>query len=249
MNIGRLFRKKPNRYLTIKVITDTGSTTRNYLVSSRMVRWAKVGAVGLALFLVVGAIAIVDDIGAHRNMARLEIKAQQLRRQSQVISEMREELSEIWVINERLQRVLGAGTAPKDKRPVSHALPWGVPLAQWVGPAFKLKQTSAPEEGVYFYSSPGALVLATAEGTVTDIRWSPSIGDVLIIDHGDAVQTRYAADIALLVSPGDLVVQGQAIAVVRPTDGTRRPVVFYQVLAEGQSVNPLIAMATSPPLM
>lgn len=247
MNIRRLFKRKPNRYLTIKIITDTGATTRNYVVSQRTVRRAKIGLVGTAVLLVAGVVALVDGFFAHRRIAFLEIKSEQLRHQNELIAELREELSQIWVINERLQRMLGAGVASKDKRPVSYDLPWGVPLGQWVGAPFALQPTDHPEQGVSFNANPGALVLATAHGTVLHIRWSPALGDVLVIDHGNGIQTRYASDLTFLVRPGEYVAQGQAIGVVRPTDGTRPPALFYQVLADGQSLNPLLSMATDVP--
>lgn len=240
-------RKRPYRYLTIKVITDTGATTRNYVLSCRTVRLAKVGLAAMAILLVLGTIALVDGYFAHRRIALLEIKTEQFQRQNQMIATLREELSQIWVINERLQRMLGAGTAPRDKRPTPHDLPWGVPLAQWAGTPFVMDPTDQPEQGAWFYANPGALVLATAGGTVADIRWDPALGDVLIIDHGDGVQTRYASDLTFLVQSGELVAQGQTIGVVRPTDGTRRPRLFYQVIADGQLVNPALSMATDIP--
>lgn len=245
--MGRVPRKQPYRYLTIKFITDTGATTRNYVLSFRAARLAKVGLAAAALLLVVGSVALVDGYFAHRRIAALEIRTEELRRQNREIGTLREDLSEIWVINERLQRMLAAGAAPRDRRPILHDLPWGVPLAQWVGTPFAMAPTGRPEEGVFLYANPGALVLATGEGTVADIRWDPAVGDVLIIDHGGGVQSRYASDLTFFVEPGELVAQGRTIGVIRPIDGTRRPMLFYQVLAEGQPVNPLLSMATDIP--
>lgn len=242
VNVRRLFRRKPDRFLTIKVITDTGATTRNYVVGVRTVRAAKVALVATSILFVAGVIALVDGYYAHREIALLTIKTEQLRHQNQIIAELREELSQIWVINERLQRMLGAGAEPRDRRPVARDLPWGRPLAQWAGAPFRIAPTAHPEAGVMFFANPGALVLATAQGTVSDIRWHPAVGDVLVINHTDGVQTRYASDLTFLAQPGEPVAQGQTVGVIRPTDGSRQPTLFYQVIADGQPVNPLASM-------
>lgn len=242
MDIRRWVDKKPNRHLTIKVITDTGATTRNYVLSLQTVRLAKIGLIAVAFVFVLGIVAMVDSLLSRRTIARLEITTEQLRHQSQLTSELREQLAEIWVINERLHRMLGGGTTFRDKRPMYRPLPWGVPIAQWVGRPFRLRPTEQAEQGIYLYANAGALVMATAAGTVADIRWNPTNGDVLIIDHGNGLQTRYAHDLTTFVRPGEFVMQGQTIGVIRPTADSRRPMLYYQVVADGESVNPLLSM-------
>ena len=67
--------------------------------------------------------------------------------------------------------------------------------------------------GVDFGSPIGTNVIAIAKGRVVKAWTSPSYGNVVYIDHGAGVQTRYAHGSKLLVKVGDDVQIGQSIIV------------------------------------
>ncbi len=243
MNLSTWFVRKPDRYLTIKVITDTGSTTRNYIVGLRTIRNAKIAAVVLTFLFVVGIIAIVNSVYSYRELTYLEARNELLERQSQHAADLRNELAQIWIINERLQRMLGGETTEIAARPTTRALPWGTPLATWAGDSYRIHRTERFDAGVTFETMPNTLVLATADGIVRDMRWNTEHGDMLIVDHGEGVQTAYGRDFAVIARPGERVVQGQVLGVVNDAEGIRQPLLHYRVLVDGVSVNPLAAMS------
>jgi len=67
--------------------------------------------------------------------------------------------------------------------------------------------------GVDFGSPIGTPVIAIAKGTVVKAWKSPTYGNVVYINHGAGVQSRYAHGSKLLVKEGDVVQMGQSILI------------------------------------
>lgn len=245
VNVRKLFQRRPDRYLTIKVISDTGASTRNYVIGRRAIRRAKIAGVAAIILLILGIVAMVDSVVSHRRIAYLEGRNYELETQSRNVAALKNELAEIWIINERLQRMLGAGRTEKAAQPKDRSLPWSSPLARWAGRPFELAPEQ-PNDGVYLNASPGTLVVATAPGLVREMRWDPRNGDVLHIDHGHGIQSVYGGNITLFAQPGERVVQGQTIGIVQDIDGSHTPKVLYRLLVDGSVVNPLVAMTGLP---
>ena len=74
-------------------------------------------------------------------------------------------------------------------------------------------------------------------GTGTGGYWS--YGKYVVIDHGNGMRTLYAHCSSLLVSAGDHVYQGQAIAKVGMTGRTTGPHCHFEMQMNGTPVNPL----------
>ena len=74
-------------------------------------------------------------------------------------------------------------------------------------------------------------------GTGTGGYWS--YGKYVVIDHGNGVRTLYAHCSSVLVSAGDHVYQGQAIAKVGMTGRTTGPHCHFEMQINGTPVNPL----------
>ena len=239
MGLRRWYSRLSSRKLTIMVIPDTGAGgNRDYVVKLRTVLLAKIGAVVVALLLLAGGVGMVYSVSARQRIVQLQTFNNQLRRERRQIARLREQLAEIWVVNERLRGMLG-GQAPETAPTVRvEQKPWVEPLATRCGPAFRLRADEDPELGVYLETAPGALVVATASGRVLDVRWSPIQGDILILDHGEGLQTRYAKNVTIFVRPGDYVVQGQTIGIIEAAAPGTTPVLFYQVLVDGRSIDP-----------
>jgi len=245
VDIRKWFFDKPQRYLTIKVITDTGATTRNLVLSRRAVRLVKIGAVVALALTVAGQIAIVDAIMARGRVSVLRDEVSRLKKENQSIARLREQLAEIWIIHRRLQAMLGSDTPTQDLRLAERVLPWGMPLVRWTGTGLNMRPTNRPERGINFRASAGDLVLATAAGQVADIRWEPGYGNTLVIDHGDGVETWYAQDVTTIVRPRENVAQGQVIGVIAQAESGEFPALLYRMLVDGRPVNPLASMMAS----
>lgn len=66
-----------------------------------------------------------------------------------------------------------------------------------------------------------------------------SYGKYIVIDHGGGYQTLYAHCDELLVSPGDVVKQGQVIAKVGNTGRSEGPHLHFEIQINGRRVNPM----------
>ena len=92
--------------------------------------------------------------------------------------------------------------------------------------------------GLDIATSAGTPVLAAASGTVTFSGYKGSYGNMLVITHGNGVQTYYAHCSKLYVSAGTAVSQGQTIAAVGSTGNSTGPHLHLEVRVNGVAYNP-----------
>jgi murein DD-endopeptidase MepM/ murein hydrolase activator NlpD len=97
----------------------------------------------------------------------------------------------------------------------------------------------AMHRGVDFAGSMGEQVMAVADGVVTRAEPSSGYGNLIEINHGNGYVTRYGHNQRLLVAVGDTVVRGQPVALMGSTGRSTGPHVHFEVLRNGQQVNPL----------
>ena len=84
----------------------------------------------------------------------------------------------------------------------------------------------------------GTPIIATANGTVTFTGKKGSYGNIVVIDHGHGMVTRYGHTDKILVKRGDKVKRGDSIALVGNTGRSTGPHVHYEVHLNGIPVNP-----------
>ena len=84
----------------------------------------------------------------------------------------------------------------------------------------------------------GTTIKAADGGTVIKAGWSGSYGNLVAIRHDNGYVTYYAHNSSLLVSVGDKVYQGQAIARAGMTGNASGPHCHFEVRINGTSVNP-----------
>jgi murein DD-endopeptidase MepM/ murein hydrolase activator NlpD len=97
----------------------------------------------------------------------------------------------------------------------------------------------AMHKGIDFAGKAGDDVISTGAGVVT---WSGDrygYGKLVEIDHGNGLRTRYGHNAELTVEVGDVVTKGQTIAVVGNTGRSTGAHVHYEVLKNGQQIDPL----------
>ena len=82
-------------------------------------------------------------------------------------------------------------------------------------------------------------IKAAASGTVIEVRCTEGYGETLVIDHGNGLQTRYSHCSSILVSEGDVVTQGQLIALMGNTGRSTGTHLDFRVYADGYAVDPL----------
>jgi murein DD-endopeptidase MepM/ murein hydrolase activator NlpD len=92
--------------------------------------------------------------------------------------------------------------------------------------------------GVDLSASLGTPVRAAADGIVTHAEWSGRYGKLVIIDHGNGMQTWYAHLSQFEVVPGQEIRQGQLVALSGRTGRTTAPHLHYEVRVGGNPINP-----------
>ena len=81
--------------------------------------------------------------------------------------------------------------------------------------------------------------MATADGIVTTAGWnSGGYGNMVDIDHGNGIMTRYGHAMQVAVVAGQHVRRGQVIAYMGSTGFSTGPHVHYEVRINGTPVNP-----------
>ena len=93
-------------------------------------------------------------------------------------------------------------------------------------------------EGQDIDAAYGTPVQVTAMGKVTIAGWQRGYGNVVYVDHGNGLSTRYGHLSKIEVRVGDSVMRGQTIGLVGSTGRSTGPHLHYEVRINNQPVNP-----------
>jgi murein DD-endopeptidase MepM/ murein hydrolase activator NlpD len=99
--------------------------------------------------------------------------------------------------------------------------------------------SAAMHAGIDLAAPMGTPIYATADGVVDRAEWSGGYGNMVEIDHGKGLQTRFGHLSRILVHPGDRVVRGQEIAMMGSTGRSTGSHLHYEVRIDGHAVNPV----------
>jgi murein DD-endopeptidase MepM/ murein hydrolase activator NlpD len=97
---------------------------------------------------------------------------------------------------------------------------------------------SAMHEGVDFMAEAGTAIRASAGGVVVYADTHPQYGNMVEIDHGNEIVTRYAHASRLLVKVGQVVRRGDKIAEVGSTGRSTGNHLHFEVRYKGNAQNP-----------
>ena len=97
---------------------------------------------------------------------------------------------------------------------------------------------SALHTGLDFQADPGTSILAAAGGVVVTQELHPAYGNMVEIDHGNDLITRYAHAARVWVKKGDLIKRGQKVADVGTTGRSTGPHLHFEVLVQGVPQDP-----------
>lgn len=92
--------------------------------------------------------------------------------------------------------------------------------------------------GVDIASQPGSEIKAIASGVVSFVGAKGGYGNLLEIDHGDGLVTRYGHNQSILVKKGDVVHKGTAIARVGDSGKATGYHLHFEVRENGEAVDP-----------
>ncbi|MFZ6718697.1 M23 family metallopeptidase [Undibacterium sp. Ji49W] len=97
---------------------------------------------------------------------------------------------------------------------------------------------SAFHEGIDFSSPTGTPIVAAAGGVVVAAEYHPQFGNMVEIDHGGDIMTRYAHSSKVYVKLGDIVKRGQHIADIGSTGRSTGAHLHFEVHVKGVPQNP-----------
>lgn len=130
--------------------------------------------------------------------------------------------------------------APEDSR----WLLWPVAGSRTVSLSFPYGLRDTPTGG-HFHSGidipaeRGTAIAAAAAGTVVETGFDSSLGNYLVIDHGDGLTTTYGQCQTLMAAAGDTVEPGDTVALLGATGMATGPHLHFEVRQDGEAQNPV----------
>ncbi len=100
--------------------------------------------------------------------------------------------------------------------------------------------------GIDIDGEKGDLVIAPADGVVVSAGWHGGYGNLLTIDHGNGLTTRYGHLSKIQVQVGDTIKRGEEIALIGTTGRSTGPHLHYEVRINDESVNPRSYLPPEP---
>jgi len=92
----------------------------------------------------------------------------------------------------------------------------------------------------------GENVLAPAGGTVIKAGWTGGYGNMVEIDHGNGLTTRYGHMSKIEVQVGDTITRGELIGLIGSTGRSTGPHLHYELRLHDRPVNPRHVLPTEP---
>ena len=105
--------------------------------------------------------------------------------------------------------------------------------------------TARMHAGVDIPGTRGTPIYATADGTIAHAERMGGYGNMVEIDHGKGIATRYGHMSKLLVEPGTRVSRGQLIGLMGSTGRSTGNHLHYEVRIDGHAVNPVPFLTTA----
>ena len=143
----------------------------------------------------------------------------------------------------RKQRQEGVRNLINDQVSLRRSTPKGWPTKGWLTSYFGMRKSPfsgkmVMHEGLDIAANTGTPVLATADGVVARVKYSPGYGKVLIIDHGYGYRTVFAHNSQILVKSGQRITRGDIVAKVGNTGRSTGSHLHYELLLNGVPIDP-----------
>ena len=131
-----------------------------------------------------------------------------------------------------------------EKRVKDRLLPTALPVKEaFLGSPFGHRSDPilgqrAKHEGIDFNAETGTPVVVAADGVVLSAGWQSDFGNMIDVDHGDGLTTRYAHLSRMNVKAGSLVKRGERIGAVGSTGRSTGSHLHFEVRMLGIAQNP-----------
>ncbi len=94
-------------------------------------------------------------------------------------------------------------------------------------------------QGIDIPGAIGTPIYATADGVVERAQWVNGYGNLVELNHGNGLQTRYGHMSKLIAQPNQRVRRGQLIGLMGSTGRSTGSHLHYEVRIAGAAVNPM----------
>lgn len=170
-------------------------------------------------------------------------KQKELEKENEKLDALIEELTKKY--NEEELRKANA-KATKEKLFAKELLLWPCPSSYTISSHFSASRLDpltgsyyAAHKGTDIAAPTGTPVVAAAAGLVTAAGYSASMGNYIVISHGDGITTRYYHNSSLAVSAGQAVTAKQVISYVGSTGWSTGPHLHFEVRVDGTPYDPM----------
>jgi len=155
------------------------------------------------------------------------------------IEKSREIISEE-IVSQPTTEVVAVGTKPRPRTLPTGNLIWPTSgrVTSYYGGRYIFGSYSF-HRGIDIASSYGTAIVAADGGTVVSAGYSGTYGNIIVISHGNGIETAYAHCSSMAVSVGQQVYQGQYIGAMGRTGRATGNHLHFEVRVNGSTVNPL----------
>lgn len=145
-------------------------------------------------------------------------------------------------------RLASLKTTVERQQALARSVPSIWPIAGWLSSTYGRRPdpfdgTTDFHPGLDIVADRGTPVRATAEGTVASAGYSGDYGNAVLLDHGFGIGTRFGHLSKIAVHAGQAVSRGEIIGYVGATGRATGSHLHYEILLNGQPINPLRLLA------
>lgn len=147
-------------------------------------------------------------------------------------------------------RLASVKTRIETQQALERATPYAWPVIGWLSSLYGNRKdpfTGQPDfhTGLDISANRGTRITATADGTVESAGPNGGYGNSVLLNHGFGISTRFGHLSAFAVRPGQKVKRGETIGFVGSTGRATSAHLHYEILVNGQAINPL-RLLTAP---
>jgi murein DD-endopeptidase MepM/ murein hydrolase activator NlpD len=135
-------------------------------------------------------------------------------------------------------------TRVENQQALVRSTPRGWPVVGWLTSMFGNRRDPFTggndfHPGLDISANQGTPVKATADGTVESAGYQGNYGNAIVLTHGFGIGTRFGHLSQIAVRPGQKVRRGDVIGYVGATGRATSAHLHYEILVNGQPINPL----------
>lgn len=245
---------EPGPALSILIVPEGSRSTRTFRLTQGRLRLL-IATVTLAALALAGMIGSWWYFAARASRVDdLELRIVELTNENARVAELGEQLAELEARYAHIAGLFGVSAdsaaalwlppAPTSASGSADAAPEGRP-GSW--PLTErgfvtqtlLADTTGEHPGLDIAIPTGSYIRASGSGRVAEVGEDPIYGLYVILDHADGYRTVYAHASEVLVASGDPVLRNEVIALSGSTGRSTAPHLHFEVLRNGEAVDPL----------